>query len=119
MILILAWLTFVLGIGHTLTGLILYKKPLLSAFSDGYWNSFKADKSRTLAFWFVLFGPMLSFVGYLCVYAVNAGDSGLLQRLAVFLLCLGLSGGLAFPKSPFWAAVVFSTLMLMKTHGVI
>jgi hypothetical protein len=119
MLLILSWLIIALGIGHTATGLLLYKKPLTSAFADGYWNSFKADKGRTLAFWFVLFGPMLSFLGYLCTYAVNTGDHGLLQRLAVFLLCVGLSGGLAFPKSPFWVVVVTSTLMLMKIHAVI
>jgi hypothetical protein len=119
MLLILAWLAFALGMGHTLSGIVLYKKPLPAAFADGYWNSFKSDKSRTLVFWLVLFGPMLSFVGYLCVVAVEHGDSGPLQRLAVVLFCLGLSGGLAFPKSPLWIAVVFSSLMQMKTHGVI
>lgn len=119
MLLTLSWLIVALGIGHTATGLWLYRAPLLAAFADGYWNSFKADRNRIQAYWFVLFGPMLSFLGYLCLFAIESDDTGLLQRLAVFLLCIGLSGGFAFPKSPFGLAAVISSLMLLETRGVI
>jgi len=110
---IAAWLILALGVGHTTVALMMFGKPLLAAVSEGYWNRFKADKARTHGFWFLLFGPMLIFLGYLCVVAVQTDNHQLMRLLGGFIFVLGLAGALAFPKSPFWAAVVLAPLILM------
>ena len=46
------------GIGHTVTGIILFRPALDSLFRDGFVNAVLPHLDRRLAFWFLMFGVL-------------------------------------------------------------
>ncbi len=114
-----AWMIFALGIGHIVFGLILFRAPLAAALSDGVFNQFRAHAERSAAFWFLAFGPLLMLAGHLSVHAVAAGDMAAVRLIGRYLLCLSIAGVLAFPKSPFLAALPLSALLLAHGYGLL
>lgn len=115
-----AWLTFALGLAHLVFGLVKYKKPLAEAVSAGYIGQFAAPapEARRTAFWFVIFGPLLMAAGHVAIHAVAVGDLALLQILGIYVLVTALAGIAAFPKSPFWAALLLGPWLIATGYGL-
>lgn len=115
----LCWMIFGLGVGHTLYGLIRFRTPLAAALSDGFFNQFKAHQGRVAAFWFLAFGPLLMLAGQLCLHAVAGGDLATVRLIACYLPGITTVGFIAFPKSPFLAALPVSALLLAQGYGLL
>ena len=100
-----------LGILHIAMGLVRFKQPFLAAMSEGLFDTFKADDSRRLAFWFTLHGPVLMLCGHLALRAASSGDVHTLGLMGLYLFVAALLGVLAFPASPLWALLVVAGVL--------
>jgi Family of unknown function (DUF6463) len=114
---VIAWFMFALGIVHIIFGLIKFKAPIAGAISDGFVGKFLAPEARRTAFWFVIFGPMFMLSGHVGVHAVSSGDLALLKILGIYSFVTALIGVAAFPKSPFWAALIVSPFLIAVGYG--
>ena len=114
---VIAWFMFALGIAHIIFGLIKFKAPIAGAISDGFVGKFLAPEARRTAFWFLIFGPMLMLAGHIAVHAVATGDLASLKILGTYSFVTALIGVAAFPKSPFWAALIVSPLLIAAGYG--
>ena len=56
MVIIAAWVLVVLGLGHAVVGVIVFKKPLVEALHAGFVGQFEHYPDRRAAFWFMIFG---------------------------------------------------------------
>ena len=117
MVIIAAWILIVLGLGHTAVGGVLFKKPLADAVRAGFVGQFEHYPDRRAAFWFMIFGPLLVMGGHLAIYAVNTADARLLRIIGFYLLVIAAVGCLALPKSPFWAGLVSSAVLICAGYG--
>jgi Family of unknown function (DUF6463) len=114
---VVAWFMFALGIVHIIFGLIKFKTSIAGALSDGFVGKFLAPEVRRTAFWFLIFGPMLMLAGHVAVHAVATGDFALLKILGTYSFVTALIGVAAFPKSPFWAALIASPFLIAAGYG--
>ncbi|RQP23127.1 DUF6463 family protein [Piscinibacter terrae] len=119
MAIVVAWCLFALGVAHIAFGVIKYRTPLLEAVSAGFIGQFQVPEIRRTAFWFVLLGPLLMFAGHAAVHAVSVGDLALLRLIGFYATATSLVGVVAFPKSPFWAALLVAPLLLVAGYGVL
>jgi hypothetical protein len=115
----LAWLLFALGVGHLIYGSIKFKTPLIEAASAGWVGQFSSPEIRRTAFWFLIFGPLLMLAGHTAVHAVAVGDAALFKMVGAYALVTSVVGVAALPKSPFWAALLISSLMLACSYGLL
>ncbi|MGO4273606.1 DUF6463 family protein [Paenibacillus sp. TAF58] len=112
-----ACILLALGIGHIIYGLVWFRKPLSEAFSEGFVNKFKSNESRRSAFWFTIFGPLLTASGHIAIYAANVADRGLILIIGYYLLIISIVGILALPKSPFWVGLILSLIFIAAGYG--
>ena len=119
MSIVVVWLLFALGVAHVLFGLVKFKVPLAEAAAAGFVGEFKAPEVRRTAFWFTLFGLPLMLAGHVAVRAAGVGDLGLLKLIGGYVLVTSIIGVVAIPKSPFWAALVLSPLLVAAGFGVL
>lgn len=117
MLLAAAWMLFILGIGHLILGLIWFKKPVLEACGEGFIGKFMGIDTRRLAFWFVIFGPLLAMSGHVSIHAASSADQNLLKILGFYMLAISLTGVLALPKSPFWVVLFLSPVFIAGGYG--
>lgn len=113
----LAWFMWALGVVHILFGLVKFRGALLDAVSSGFIGQFQTPEIRRTAFWFLIFGPLLMLAGHVAIHAVAIGDLALFKILGFYSFAMALIGVFAFPKSPFWAALVISPLFLAIGYG--
>jgi uncharacterized membrane protein HdeD (DUF308 family) len=116
---ILAWSLFALGVAHIAYGLIVFRVPLAAAVSAGFIGQFKTPEVRRTAFWFVVFGPLLMLAGHVAVHAVATGDVSLFRLIGIYVLTTSIIGVAAFPRSPFLAAAVLSSLFMGAAYGLL
>ena len=111
-------LLFVTAIAHAATGAVLFGDALASIGRDGFVAAVDPHVDRQLAFWFMLFTPVLVTLGLLMQHAVAADDVKLQRLLGWSMLGIGTFGALAMPVSGFWAAIVLSLPVLLerRTH---
>jgi uncharacterized membrane protein HdeD (DUF308 family) len=114
---IAAWTLVILGLGHTVVGVVMLKKPLVGAVRAGFVGQFVGHPDRREAFWFMIFGPLLIMGGHLAVHAVNTADARLLRIIGFYLLGVAVAGSLAQPKSPFWVGLVSSAVLIGAGYG--
>lgn len=119
MVSIAAWAIFALAIGHFGVGLIWYKKPLLAACREGFIGKFKPEQSRILAFWFMIFTPLMMMGGQIAAHAANTGDLPTLKIVGFYMLAVSIVGIAAFPKAPFWVALILSPVVIAGGYGLI
>lgn len=112
-----AWILFALGIGHILYGLIWYRVPFSEIFSEGFVNKFNSKESRRSAFWFTIFGALLTMIGHIAIYAAHVSDTDLFIIIGCYLFITSFIGILALPKSPFWAALILSLTFIVIGNG--
>jgi hypothetical protein len=117
MTLVAAWILVALGVGHTVVGLVRFKKPLAEAIRAGFVGQFVGYPDRRTAFWFMIFGPLLVMVGHMAIHAANAADRELLKIIGFYLLAISALGSLAHPTSPFWAGLVSALIFIGAGYG--
>jgi len=113
----IAWLLFALGVAHIVFGLVKFRVPLGEVVAGGFIGQFKFSEARRTAFWFVIFGPLLMLVGHAAIHAVAMGDLAFVKVIGIYTLVVSLIGIAAFPKSPFLASLVVSTLLIAVGYG--
>jgi Family of unknown function (DUF6463) len=113
------WFMFFLGIVHIVFGVVRYKGPVWDAVSAGYVGKFATPEVRRTAFWFLIFGPLLMLAGHVGIHAVTQGDVELIKILGLYALATAVLGVSAFPKSPFWAPLFVSPVLIAVGYGAI
>ena len=113
----IAWLLFALGVAHIAYGIVKFRGPLSEVMAAGFFGQFKMSEVRRTAFWFVIFGPLLMLAGHTAVHAVAVGDLDLLKVIGSYALVISVVGVAAFPKSPFWASLIVSPLLIAAGYG--
>jgi uncharacterized membrane protein HdeD (DUF308 family) len=116
---IVAWSLFTLGVIHIAFGLVKFKAPLAEAANAGIIGQFKAPEVRRTAFWFLMCGPLLMLSGHTAVHAVAVADLALLKVVGAYTLVSSIVGVTAFPKSPFWASLLLSPLLIAAGYGLL
>jgi uncharacterized membrane protein HdeD (DUF308 family) len=119
MSIIVAWALFVLGIIHIVFGIVRFNVPLTEAVSAGFVGKFQRPEARRTAFWFLMCGPLLILAGHIAVHAVATNDLALLRVIGTYCLVSAVVGVAAVPKSPFWALIVLSPLLIMAGYGLL
>ena len=90
---------------------------LAQAVSDGFIGQFAATPERRTAFWFMIFALPMMLAGQVAAHAAQSGDLALLRLIGWYVLAIALIGVAAFPKSPFWGALLLAPLLLAAGHG--
>ncbi len=116
---VVAWCLFALGVAHLLFGLVRYRQPLAQAVGAGFIGQFAATEARRTAFWFLIFALPVMLAGQLALRAAGNGDLATLRLIGGYLLAIALIGVAAFPKSPFWGALLLAPLLLVVGHGLV
>jgi hypothetical protein len=112
MIIAAAWGIFMLGILHCVVGFVRFRTPIMEALFEGLLGKFQGLDHRRLAFWFMVFGPLLIMAGHVAVVAVEQTNYGLLKILGCYLLVTSALGVIALPKSPFWATLILAPVLI-------
>ncbi len=117
MISFIGYVLLAIGIGHTVTGIIIVRPALGSLFRDGFANAVLPHPDRRVAFWFLIFSVMLFFLGQVTLYAAATDDTYLLKVVGWYVLGIGAVGATAMPKSPFWIALIVSPILLWSGYA--
>jgi Family of unknown function (DUF6463) len=117
MTVVAGWILVALGVGHTVFGLVRFKKPLAEVIHAGFVGQFAGYPDRLSAFWFMIFGPWLVMAGHIAIHAANAADRELLKIIGFYLLAISAVGSLAQPTSPFWAGLVSALILIGAGYG--
>jgi Family of unknown function (DUF6463) len=117
MAVVAGWILVALGVGHTVVGLVSFKKPLAEAIRAGFVGQFVGYPDRRTAFWFMIFGPFLVMCGHMAIHAANATNRELLKIIGFYLLAISAVGCLAQPASPFWAGLVSALILIGAGYG--
>jgi hypothetical protein len=117
MVLATAWSVLALGIIHCLVGLVWFKSSFAEAASEGFIGRFQGLEPRRLAFWFTIFGPLLIMTGHVAIYAAAESNHSLLRITGCYLLFISVVGVSALPKSPFWATLCLSPVLIAAGNG--
>ena len=117
MAVVAAWVLVALGVGHTVVGVIRFKKPLAEAIRAGFVGQFVGSPDRRTAFWFMIFGPLLVMGGHMAIHAANAVDRRLLKIIGFYLLAVSAVGSVAQPTSPFWAGLMSALILIGAGYG--
>ncbi|MET1078067.1 MAG: DUF6463 family protein [Pseudomonas sp.] len=117
MLMTAAWCLFALGILHVLYGVVWFKTPVKEALAQGFIGQFMGIEARRLAFWFIIFGPLLAMGGHIAVYAVSHADYGLIKIIGFYTFGISLVSVLALPKSPFWGALLLAPVFIAGGYG--
>lgn len=106
------------GIGHTLVGVVVFRKALGGIFCEGFLNALWPHFDRLSAFWFLLFSPTLFMLGQITNRAVERRDAYTLRIVGSYLLGMAVVGVAALPISGFWIVIVLAALILKAARRV-
>ena len=112
MISIIGFLVLAGGIGHVITGLVIYRPQITAIIYDGFINAVLPHFDRRAALWFILFGVMIAMTGHLLVHAAAVDDPGAVRIAAWYLLGVSIVGTLTQTRSPSSIFVVLSVVLL-------
>ena len=87
---------------HAVFGLWFYADPVLATLQDGLVAAVDPHVDRRLAFWFLLYSPVLWILGDEFDHGLEAGQLPLLRRLTRLLVGMGGVGAALMPVSGFW-----------------
>lgn len=114
-----AWALFALGVGHIAFGLVRYRTPVAEAVAAGFIDQFKVTEARRTAFWFLMCGLLLMLAGHIAIHAVAVSDLSLLKVIGTYMFVSSVVGVPAFPKSPLWAPLLLSPLLIAAGYGLL
>ncbi len=117
MINFVGYVLIALAIGHTVTGIILFRPALAALVRDGFANAVLPHLDRRVVFWFLMFSVMLFFLGQVTLYAAASNDTYLFKVVGWYALGIGAVGATAMPKSPFWIALIVAPILLWSGYA--
>ena len=112
MISIIGYIVLAGGIGHVITGLVIFRPQLTAILNDGVINAVLPHFDRRAALWFILFGIMAAMAGHLLVHAASVGDPTIVKIIGWYLLGVSSVGTLTQTRSPSWLLVFLSLILL-------
>ena len=66
---VVGWVLLMGGVGHIATGYVVFREQLVAIFRAGFVNAILPHFDRRAAFWFILFGVMVSMSGHIVLAA--------------------------------------------------
>ena len=112
MIGIIGFVVLLGGIGHVVTGVVIYRPQLAAISSDGFINAVLPHFDRRAALWFILFGVMVAMAGHLLIHADRVNDLTAVRIAGWYLLGVSCVGTLTQTRSPSSLLVVLSLVLL-------
>ncbi len=112
MISVIGYIVLAGGIGHVITGLVIFRPQLTAILHEGVINAVLPHFDRRAALWFILFGVMVAMTGHLLVQAGAAGDAASVRIAGWYLLAVSFVGTLTQTRSPSGVLVVLSLVLL-------
>ena len=112
MISIIGFIVLAGGIGHVITGLVIFRPQLTAIVSDGVINAVLPYFDRRAALWFILFGVMVAMTGHLLIHAAAVGDLASVRIAGWYLLGVSSVGTLTQTRSPSSVLVALSLALL-------
>ena len=100
MVSIIGFIILAGGIGHVITGLVIYRPQLTAISNDGFINAVLPHFDRRAALWFILFGVMVAMAGHLLVHAARVADPTAIRIAGWYLLGVSSVGTLTQTRSP-------------------
>ncbi len=116
MISIIGFIVLAGGIGHVITGVIIYRPQLAAISNDGFINAVLPHFDRRAALWFILFGVMVSMSGHLLIHAARVGDLVTVRIAAWYLLGVSSVGTLTQARSPSSLLILLSLALLAQSY---
>ena len=107
----------VLGVGHGITGIVLFRRPLAAMWRNGFFNAVAAHLDRRAAFWFMVFSAFLLLAGQTTLRAIATADLPLLRIVGWHMLVIGAIGAAALPRTPFWIALLCAPILLWSGYA--
>lgn len=96
---------------HLILGAMIFAKPLLILFQQGWWDTVGPENLQTaIAFWFMLFGfPLLMLI-------INMwnGEELVSRSFLNFSLAGSIVAGLAMPFTGIWTLTLLCVVALVK-----
>jgi hypothetical protein len=89
------------GILHSIVAVLLGKEALMAILRDGLLDAVGEDVSRGLAFWFLICGITLIFLGQVLHYYIKKEQKPAPLFLGYYLLALSVAGCIIVPVSGF------------------
>jgi hypothetical protein len=90
------------GILHSIVAVLLGIEDLWAILRDGLFDAVGEDVSREFAFWFLICGIMLIFMGQVLHYYIKKEQKPAPLFLGYDLLVLSVIGCIIVPVSGFW-----------------
>ena len=118
MIRVLGWVLFLGGLGHIATGYVVFREQLSAIFRAGFVNAVLPHFDRRAAFWFILFGVMVSMSGHIVLEAGASGNASVLKVVGWYLLGVSIVGTLAMTRSPSRFLIPISCLLLWSAYSL-
>ncbi len=101
------------GLLHTIVGLFGYMEQLQPIIADGLWNTVgEGQWERATAFWFMMFGFMLIFLGYTADWLMKKRGIAPPAAFGWMLLVVCLAGVVVMPVSGFWLGLPQAWILL-------
>lgn len=103
---------------HTIVGFVFASGPLMKIVNAGLFNSVDPYFDRMSAFWYMLFGVLLFFIGIFENWGIR--ETGTLPAsIGWGLLILGIVGVILMPISGFWLVLpqAYMILRVAKVSG--
>ncbi len=112
MISIIGFIILAGGIGHVVTGLVIFRPQLAAISNDGFINAVLPHFDRRAALWFILFGVMVTMTGHLLIHAARVDDPAAVCIAGWYLLGVSSIGTLTQIRSPSSLLVLLSFALL-------
>ena len=112
MITIIGFIVLAGGIGHVITGLVIYRPQLTAVLHEGFINAVLPHFDRRAALWFILFGVMVAMTGHLLIHAASVSDLVSVRIAAWYLLGVSSVGTFTQTRSPSSLLVILSLALL-------
>ena len=112
MIRLIGFIVLAGGVGHVVTGLVIFRPQLKAILSDGFINAVLPYFDRRAALWFILFGVMVAMTGHLLIHAALVNDLAAVRIAGWYLLAVSGVGTLTQTRSPSSLLVVLSLVLL-------
>ncbi len=106
----------VIGVLHTVVGLLLGATPLAAIVSAGYVGAVDGYFDRLAIFWFLMFGAVLMLLGEAFRW-MEQSPQGVPSRIGWQLGVVCLAGAAAMPVSGFWLGLIPSALIIVRAQG--
>ncbi|MEN8183640.1 MAG: DUF6463 family protein [Myxococcota bacterium] len=112
MIEVIGFIVLAGGVGHVVTGLVIFRPQLKAISNDGFIDAVLPHFDRRAALWFILFGVMIAMTGHLLIHAARVSDPTVIRVAGWYLLGVSSGGTLTQTRSPSSLLVVLSLALL-------